>query len=286
MSSWGVDCVAALRAAIVRGDARPPSAKGFLPGVDDADDASDVWEFDGGMPVDDAADVVEAERLLLGGAASLPDASTSKATTWLRAVTCVLFFVLSPVFSCFVPVSVQRHRRVASLCLSPTPSTLRRTVYVHLYAIDAAGSLHTLGQKISSPRRADSEGAVGRGKRTGGKGGGDGGTAPRRAALDSDEAEMGSRAGDADGDRRVLGDAACGDRGGGRASGSATAWAMRKEMSRLSSGVFFGFGCFTGSGVLRPMAASRAAARHRQPRAALAPTSQRGRVCRVSEALV
>ena len=90
-------------------------------------------------------------------------------------------------------------------------------------------------------------------KRTGGKGGGDGGTAPRRAALDSDEAEMGSRAGDADGDRRVLGDAACGDRGGGRASGSATAWAMRKEMSRLSSGVFFGFGCFTGSGVLRPM---------------------------------
>ena len=52
-------------------------------------------------------------------------------------------------------------------------------------------------------------------KRTGGKGGGDGGTAPRRAALDSDEAEMGSRAGDADGDRRVLGDAAWGDRGGG-----------------------------------------------------------------------
>ena len=33
-------------------------------------------------------------------------------------------------------------------------------------------------------------------KRTGGKGGGDGGTAPRRAALDSDEAEMGSRAGE------------------------------------------------------------------------------------------
>ena len=124
-------------------------------------------------------------------------------------------------------------------------------------------------------------------KRTGGKGGGDRGTAPRRAALDSDEAEMGSRAGDADGDRRVLGDAACGDRGGGRAaSGSATAWAMRKEMSRLSSGVFFGFGCFTGSGVLRPMAASRAAARHRQPRAALAPTSQRCRVGRVREALV
>ena len=139
------------------------------------------------------------------------------------------------------------------------------TVYVHLYAIDAAGSLHTLGQKISSPRRADSEGAVGRGKRTGGKGGGDGGTAPRRAALDSDEAQMGSRAGDADGDRRVLGDAAWGDRGGGRASGSATAWAMRKEMSRLSSGtgVFFGFGrgCFTGGGVLVLMAASR----HRQP---------------------
>ena len=73
------------------------------------------------------------------------------------------------------------------------------------------------------------------------------------------------RAGDADGDRRVLGDAACGDRGGGRASGSATAWAMRKEMSRLSSGtgVFFGFGrgCFTGGGVLVLMAASR----HRQP---------------------
>ena len=91
MSSCGVDCVAALRAAMVRGDARPPSAKGFLPGVDDADDASDVWEFDGGMPVDDAAEVVEAERLLLGGAASLPDASTSKATTWLRAVTCVCF---------------------------------------------------------------------------------------------------------------------------------------------------------------------------------------------------
>ena len=123
-------------------------------------------------------------------------------------------------------------------------------------------------------------------KRTGGRGGGDGGTAPRRAALDSDEAEMGSRAGEADGDRRVLGDAACGDRGGGRASGSATAWAMRKEMSRLSSGVFFGFGCFTGSGVLRPMAACRAAARHRQPRAALAPTSQRCRVGRVREALV
>ena len=96
---------------------------------------------------------------------------------------------------------------------------------------------------------------------------------------------MGSRAGDADGDRRVLGDAACGDRGGGRASGSATAWAMRKEMSRLSSGVFFGFGCFTGSGVLRPMAASRAAARHRQPRAALATNSQRCRVGRVREAL-
>ena len=123
-------------------------------------------------------------------------------------------------------------------------------------------------------------------KRTGGKGGGDRGTAPRRAALDSDEAEMGSRAGEADGDRRVLGDAAWGDRGGGRASGSATAWAMRKEMSRLSSGVFFGFGCFTGSGVLRPMAASRAAARHQQPRAALAPTSQRCRVGRVREALV
>jgi hypothetical protein len=61
---------------------------------------------------------------------------------------------------------------------------------------------------------------------------------------------------------------------------------MRKEMSRLSSGVFFGFGCFTGSGVLRPMAACRAAARHRQPRAALAPTSQRCRVGRVREALV
>ncbi len=94
-------------------------------------------------------------------------------------------------------------------------------------------------------------------KRTGGKGGGDGGTAPRRAALDSDEAEMGSRAGEADGDRRVLGDAACGDRGGGRASGSATAWAMRKEMSRLSFGVFFP-GCFTGGGVLVLMAACRA----------------------------
>ena len=90
-------------------------------------------------------------------------------------------------------------------------------------------------------------------KRTGGRGGGDGGTAPRRAALDSDEAEMGSRAGDADGDRRVLGDAACGDRGGGRASGSATAWAMRKEMSRLSSGVFFRF--FAGGGVFVLMAA-------------------------------
>ena len=65
-----------------------------------------------------------------------------------------------------------------------------------------------------------------------------------------------------------------------------TAWAMRKEMSRLSSGtgVFFGFGrgCFTGGGVLVLMAASR----HRQPRAALATTSQRGRVCRVREALV
>ena len=101
LSSWGVDCVAALRAAIVRGDARPPSASGFLPGVDDADDASDVWEFDGGMPVDDAADVVEAERLLLGGAASLPDASTSKATTWLRPVTCVLFFCLCRVALAF-----------------------------------------------------------------------------------------------------------------------------------------------------------------------------------------
>ena len=64
---------------------------------------------------------------------------------------------------------------------------------------------------------------------------------------------MGSRAGEADGDRRVLGDAACGDRGGGRASGSATAWAMRKEMSRLSSGVFFRF--FAGGGVFVLMAA-------------------------------
>ena len=151
----------------------------------------------------------------------------------------------------------RRHRRVACLALAPE-SVLVKTE--------------------KAPWDAE--------KRTGGKGGGDGGTAPRRAALDSDEAEMGSRAGDADGDRRVLGDAACGDRGGGRASGSATAWAMRKEMSRLSSGVFFGFGCFTGSGVLRPMAASRAAARHRQPRAALAPTSQRCRVGRVREALV
>ena len=117
MSSCGVDWVAALRAAMVRGDARPPSAKGFLPGVDDADDASDVWEFDGGMPVDDAADVVEAERLLLGGAASLPDASTSKATTWLRAVTCVcfVFLSLSLVSLASVSVSVQRHRGVASL---------------------------------------------------------------------------------------------------------------------------------------------------------------------------
>ena len=79
-----------------------------MPGVDDADDASDVWEFDGGMPVDDAADVVEAERLLLGGAASLPDASTSKATTWLRAVTCVLFFCV------FVSVCLSR----LSPCLS------------------------------------------------------------------------------------------------------------------------------------------------------------------------
>ena len=96
---------------------------------------------------------------------------------------------------------------------------------------------------------------------------------------------MGSRAGDADGDRRVLGDAACGDRGGGRAaSGSATAWAMRKEMSRLSSGVFFGF--FTGGGVFVLMAAFRRRRRHRQPRAALAPTSQRCRVGRVREALV
>ena len=127
MSSWGVDCVAALRAAMVRGDARPPSASGFLPGVDDADDASDVWEFDGGMPVDDAADVVEAERLLLGGAASLPDASTSKATTWLRAVTCVLCFSCLCLYVCLsrlVSVSVQRHRRVASLCLSPRPRVL------------------------------------------------------------------------------------------------------------------------------------------------------------------
>ena len=64
---------------------------------------------------------------------------------------------------------------------------------------------------------------------------------------------MGSRAGEADGDRRVLGDAACGDRGGGRASGSATAWAMRKEMSRLSSGCVF-FVCFTGGGVFVLMA--------------------------------
>ena len=112
MSSCGVDCVAALRAAMVRGDARPPSASGFLPGVDDADDASDVCEFDGGMPVDDAADVVEAERRLLGGAASLPDASTSKATTWLRAVTCVCFFVfVSTCLSRLGSVSLQRHRR-------------------------------------------------------------------------------------------------------------------------------------------------------------------------------
>ena len=112
MSSCGVDWVAALRAAMVRGDARPPSASGFLPGVDDADDASDVCEVDGGMPVDDAADVVEAERLLLGGAASLPDASTSKATTWLRAVTCVLFFCLC------LYVSFASCLRVC-----PTPST-------------------------------------------------------------------------------------------------------------------------------------------------------------------
>ena len=104
--------MAALRAAIVRGDARPPSASGFLPGVDDADDASDVWEFDGGMPVDDAADVVEAERLLLGGAASLPDASTSKATTWLRAVTCVCVFL-----SCLCRIAL--------------------AFYVHLHAIGA-----------------------------------------------------------------------------------------------------------------------------------------------------
>ena len=124
MSSCGVDWVAALRAAMVRGDARPPSASGFLPGVDDADDASDVWEFDGGMPVDDAADVVEAERLLLGGAASLPDASTSKATTWLRAVTCVFLFFVCVFLSCFVPLSAQRHRGVASLCLSPRPRVL------------------------------------------------------------------------------------------------------------------------------------------------------------------
>ena len=113
------------------------------------------------------------------------------------------------------------------------------TVYVHLYAIDAAGSLHTLGQKISSPRRADSEGAVGRGKRTGGKGGGDGGTAPRRAALDSDEAEMGSRAGDADGDRRVL------RRGLGRPGRGARVRVYGvgvQRIGRLSSGtgVFFG----------------------------------------------
>jgi len=128
---------------MVRGDARPPSANGFLPGVDDADDASDVWEFDGGMPVDDAADVVEAERLLLGGAASLPDASTSKATTWLRAVTCVLCFFVS-LSLCVSRVCLRAcrtpSRRSFSL-LSPTPSTLRRTVYVHLHAIDAADSL-------------------------------------------------------------------------------------------------------------------------------------------------
>ena len=99
---------------MVRGDARPPSASGFLPGVDDADDASDVWEFDGGMPVDDAADVVEAERLLLGGAASLPDASTSKATTWLRAVTCVLCFVSLSSRSSFLRPP-RRHRRVLVL---------------------------------------------------------------------------------------------------------------------------------------------------------------------------
>ena len=120
MSSCGVDWVAALRAAMVRGDARPPSARGFLPGVDDADDASDVWEFDGGMPVDDAADVVEAERLLLGGAASLPDASTSKATTWLRAVTCVLCFVsLSNRSLSSSQRPPRRHRRAACLsCLA------------------------------------------------------------------------------------------------------------------------------------------------------------------------
>ena len=107
---------------MVRGDARPPSASGFLPGVDDADDASDVWEFDGGMPVDDAADVVEAERLLLGGAASLPDASTSKATTWLRAVTCVLFFLCL----CRVALAFYGHLDAIDACLSCSGDRRRR----------------------------------------------------------------------------------------------------------------------------------------------------------------
>ena len=98
------------------------------------------------MPVDDAADVVEAERLLLGGAASLPDASTSKATTWLRAVTCVFFCLVSCVLVfcprrvCLSPRLVYFSTRSFSLSLSNAIDATD-DLYVHLYAIDAAGSL-------------------------------------------------------------------------------------------------------------------------------------------------
>ena len=61
------------------------------------------------------------------------------------------FFVF--VFTCLsrlVSVSVQRHRRVASLCLSPTPSTLRKTVYVHIHAIDAGSLLYAWTEDLVS----------------------------------------------------------------------------------------------------------------------------------------
>ena len=177
MSSWGVDWVAAL--VIGRGESLPLASRGFLPGGDEALVSKEVWD----TPVEDVTDVVDMERRRRGGAASLPEASTSKLRTWLRAVT-------------------------------------------------------------------------------GGSGGGD--LTPRLLDFES---EPGRRAGDAEGDRRGLGDAACGDRGGARAaSGSATACAMRKEIRRLSSG-FLGF--LRGGGVFVRMAAFWAA---------VAPPAASGRV--------
>ena len=94
-------------------------------------------------------------------------------------------------------------------------------------------------------RRRDGEAVEGRGKRTGD---GEAATAARRRArrLDSDEAEMGNRARDADGDRRVLG-------GGPAATAAGARVGVRDSMGvegdePLVVRRLFGFGCFTGSG--------------------------------------